>query len=200
MTTTTNKTSSNTSCLAAYLQVSNTAATTNTRLQCLLASTSVGGNCFDAYAVQGHTTIAAAGTSTQNANAHLTGVSGKAVLTGAVGQGWVTGVLAIIEGAGAVTGLCHVIAAQVEATCTDSVVDAILFLGADALAVNAIEISDVAHVTNFLKLNASSGCLLANDVNPHAAPDGDALHCDKTLRITINSTPYYIPLFDTLVA
>jgi len=200
MSTATNKSVANTSCLAAYIQVANTAATTNTRLQGALVSTSIGGNCFDAYAVQGHTTVEAAGMSTQNANAHITGLSGKAVLTGAVGQGWVTGVLAIVEGAGAVTGLCHVIAGQLEATATDSVCDALLFLGADALATSAIEVADVAHVTNLLKLNAASGCIVAGDVNPHAAPDGDALHADKLLRITLDGTPYYIPIFDTLVA
>jgi hypothetical protein len=199
LSTATNKTSGDTSTMAAYIGVSNTAATTNNKLQGVLASCSVGYNCYDAYAVQGHTTIGIGGVSTQNANAHLTGVSGKAVLTGAVGQGWVTGVLAIVEGAGAVTGLCHVIAGQLEATATDSVCDALLFLGADALATNAIEVLDVAHVTNLLKLNASSGCLLSNDINPHAAPDGDALHADKVLRITVDSTPYYIPIYDTLV-
>jgi hypothetical protein len=144
--------------------------------------------------------IGAGGVSTKNANAHITGLSGKAVLTGAVSQGWVTGVLAIVEGAGAVTGLCHVIAAQVEASCTDSVVDAILFLGADALAVNAIEILDVAHVTNFLKIGASSGCLLTNALVPSAAPDAGTVGADKVLRITIDATPYYIPLYDTLHA
>jgi hypothetical protein len=196
--TATNKTDENTSCMAAYFGCANTAATTNNKLQGVLASTNVGYNCFDAYAVQGHTTIGAGGVSTKNANAHLTGVSGKAVLTGAVGQGWVTGVLAIIEGAGAVTGLCHVIAAQVEATCTDSVVDAILFLGADALATAAIEISDVAHVTNFLKLSASSGCLVTNALVPSEAPAIGTVGADKALVIDVGGTPYYIALYDTL--
>jgi len=198
MSTGVNKTAENTSCLAAYVQVANTAAGTNTRLQGVLSGCSVGYNCFDAYAVQGHTTVEASGMSTKNANAHITGLSGKANLLGDVGQGWVTGVLAIMEGPGTVTGLCHVIAAQVEATCTDSVVDAILYLGADALATNAIEVADVAHVTNLLKLNAASGCIIANELVPEAEPSNLTVGAAKALRIVIGTDVYYIPLYDTL--
>ena len=151
--TATNKTLGDTSCMAAYIGVRNTAATTNNKLQGLLVSNSTGYNCYDSYAVQGHTAIGSGGVSTQNANGHLTGLSGKLALNGAVGQGWVSGVLAIVEGAGAVTGLCHVIAAQVEATCTDSVVDAILFLGADAIATAAIKTTGGEHIPAFLDMN-----------------------------------------------
>ena len=198
LSTATNKTAADTSTMAAYIGVSNTGATTNNKLQGLLASCSVGFNCYDAYAVQGHTTIGAGGISTQNANAHLTGVSGKAVLTGAVGQGWVTGVLAIVEGAGAVTGLCHVIAGQLEATATDSVCDALLFLGADALATAAIEINDTAHVTNFLKLQAASGCVVTNALVPSTAPTAETAGAAKALVVDIGGTQYYIALYDTL--
>jgi hypothetical protein len=184
LSTATNKTAADTSTMAAYVGVSNTAATTNNKLQGLLASCSVGYNCYDAYAVQGHTTVGAGGVSTQNANAHITGVSGKCVLTGAVGQGWVTGVLAIVEGAGAVTGLCHVIAAQVEATCGANAVDAILFLGADQTTPSAVEISDSAKLTNFVKFSASSGC-----VDEHSA--GSAAS-GKQIIIDIGGSPYAI--------
>jgi hypothetical protein len=200
LSTATNKTAADTSTMAAYIGVSNTGATTNNKLQGLLSSCSVGFNCFDAYAVQGHMTIGAGGVSTQNANAHLTGLSGKAVLTGAVGQGWVTGVLAIVEGAGAVTGLCHVIAGQLEATATDSVCDALLFLGADALATAAIQIVDTAHVTNFLKIEAASGCVVTNALVPAAAPTNETVGADKALVVDVGGTPYYIALYDTLHA
>jgi hypothetical protein len=200
MSTATSKTSAGDTSAAAFVKMANTAATTNTQILGLCSSVAVGFNCFDAYAVQGHITVGAGGISTQNANAHIAGLSGKANLSGAVGQGWVTGVLAIMEGPGAVTGLCHVIAAQVEATCTDSVVDAILYLGADALAVNAIEVADVAHVTNLLKLNAASGCILANQLVPASTPDAAGVGADKALRIVLDGTAYYIPLYDTLHA
>jgi hypothetical protein len=143
MTTATNKGEADLSCMAAFIGIANTASTPNNKLQGLLASVSVGNDVYDAYAVQGHLTIGAAMTTT-NANAHLTGLSGKVKLNGDVEQGWVTGVLAIIEGNDeadhSVTGLCHVIAAQVEANTLADQVDAILFLGADAAVTCAIKI------------------------------------------------------------
>jgi len=183
MSTATNKTVADTSCMAAFIGVRNTAATVNNKLQGLLASTTVGYNCYDAYAVQGHIGIAAAGMSTTNANAHLTGLSGKATLTGAVGQGWVSGVLAIVEGAGAVTGLCHVIAAQVEATCTDSVVDAVLFLGADAIATTAIKCDGGEHLPAFLDMNAmgNSGFVTSGGTDCTASAATDPSYTIKVI-------------------
>jgi hypothetical protein len=129
--------------MGAFIGIANTASTPNTKLQGLLVSNNVGNDVFDAYAVQGHLTIGAAMTTT-NANAHLTGLSGKVALKGDVEQGWVTGVLAIIEGNDeadhSVTGLCHVIAAQVEANTLADTVDSILFLGADAAVGAAITV------------------------------------------------------------
>jgi hypothetical protein len=165
--TATNKTVADTSCMAAYIGVSNTAATTNNKIQGLLVSNSLGYNCFDAYAVQGHTTIGAGGVSTQNANAHITGLSGKVNLGGAVGQGWVTGVLAILEGAGAVTGMCHALSAQIEAGVTAA--DSVILVGNDGTACPGITFA--GSFTNAIEITAASS------VGIHMHPfDGYAMY------------------------
>ena len=182
MRTATNKTVEDTSSMAAYIGIKNTAHTANNKMQGLLVANNLGFNCFDAYAVQGHTTIGAGGVSTKNVNAHITGLSGKVKLTGAVGKGWVTGVLGIIEGAGAVTGLCHAIAAQVEADVGDDVVDSVLFLGADAAVPAAIEVVDSAKIAKLLKISAASGVIDAHSAG--AAASG------KQILIDIGGSPY----------
>ena len=189
MTTATNKGTSDTSSMAAFIGIANTASTPNTKLQGLLVSNNVGNDVFDAYAVQGHLTIGAAMTTT-NANAHLTGLSGKVKLNGDVEQGWVTGVLAIIEGNDeadhSVTGLCHVIAAQVEANTLADQVDAILFLGADAAVTCAIKIqgasTNIPVLFDFADMGNSGFCVADTTEADVAAlrytlavkcPDGD---------------------------
>ena len=121
MSTATNKTVEDSSSTAAYIGISNTTDTINNKMQGLLVSNTINGDLFDAYAVQGHTTITHAMT-TKNANAHITGLSGKVLLSAAVEQGWVTGVLGIIDGASEVTGLCHVgaLVAEVGVTTLDA--------------------------------------------------------------------------------
>jgi hypothetical protein len=198
MATATNKTDADSSCIAAYIKVANTAATTNNKIQGLLVSNALGFNCFDAYAVQGHITVGAGGVSTQNANAHIAGISGKALLTGAVGQGWVTGLLGIIDGTGAVTGLCHAIAGQVEATTTANACDAVLYLGADQTVPTAIEFAGTANMTNIFKFNAVAGGVVANALVPAEAPSGTTVGADAALVCDIGGTPYYIPLYNTL--
>jgi hypothetical protein len=192
METATNKTDSNTSSMAAFVRIGNTTDTVHNKLQGLLASCSVKGDVFDAYAVQGHTTIDA-NMATHDANAHITGLSGKVALHANVEQGWVTGVLAIIEGdpdvavgVKTVTGLCHVIAAQVEATAMDDQVDAILFLGADAAVTCAIKVQGSGtHIPVFLDLAdmGNTGFCVADTTEADVAalrytlavkcPDGD---------------------------
>jgi hypothetical protein len=198
--TATNKTNPDTSCMAAFIGVGNTAATTNAKIQGLLVSNSLGFNCYDAYAIQGHLTVGAGGVSTQNANAHIAGVSGKVLLSGAVGQGWVTGLLGIIDGTGAVTGLCHAIAAQVEATTTANVVDAILMLGADQDVVCAVEFVGAAHMPIIFKFNAVAGGVIANALVPATAPDAGTMGADAALVCAIGATPYYIPMYNSLHA
>ncbi len=194
----TNKTAEDTSSMAAFIGIKNTADVVNAKMQGLLVSNNLGFDCFDAYAVQGHVTVGAAGMSTKNANAHISGLSGKALLSGAVGQGWVTGVLGIIDGAGAVTGLCHAIAGQIEAGVTGA--DAILYLGADAVVPSAIELAGVANMTAFLTVNAVGGCVIANALVPAAAPDAGTMGADAVLKVMIGVVPYYIPMYDTLHA
>jgi len=195
--TATNKTAADTSCMAAFIGVANTAATTNNKMQGLLVSNTIHGDLFDAYAVQGHVTVHDA-MSTQNANAHITGLSGKALISAAVGQGWVTGVLAILEGAGGVTGLAHALAAQVEAGTVGA--DAIAYLGADATVAAAIDFAGTANMTNIFKFNAAAGSVVTNALVPSAAPDGGTVGADLALVCDVGGTPYYIPLYDTLHA
>jgi hypothetical protein len=197
--TATDKTDPDSSSMAVYIGAANSVDTPHVKLQGLLASTSVHGDLFDAYAVQGHLTIHD-NMATHNPNAHLTGLSGKALLSANVEQGWVSGVLAIVDGAGSVTGLCHAIAAQVEAGVGANVCDAVLFLGADAAVPTAIELMVAANMANLLKINAIAGCVAANALVPAAAPDAGTVGADAALVIDIGGTPYYIPLYDTLHA
>jgi hypothetical protein len=196
MSTATNKTSGDTSCMAAYVSASNTAATTNNKIQSLLASTILAGNCYDAYGVQGHITVSQ-NMATQNANAHISGVSGKALLTANNTQGWVTGVLAIVDGTGTTGGICNVIAAQVEATTTAGQVDSILRLGADQTVPVAIEIAGAAQLTDLIKFDALAGPVVAKDVVPGTVTSNTSLGANACLVIDVGGTPYYIPLFTT---
>jgi hypothetical protein len=76
-------------------------------------------NIFDAYGIQSHLTIAD-DMETTDANAHLTAISGKLVLTDAktVAKGWATAGLFIVEGAGSVTQICHGVSIVAEAGAT----------------------------------------------------------------------------------
>jgi hypothetical protein len=111
-----NATSDDTSVIGFYCKVkATTAAQAHNHIQSILSNASVAVNFYDAYAVQGHVTVAA-NCGTQNANAHVTGLSGKAVLsTGTtLATGWVTAGLFIVEGSGAVTQMCHGVSIVVE--------------------------------------------------------------------------------------
>lgn len=178
--TATNKTAADTSCMAAYIGCSNTAATTNNKIQGLLVSTTLHGNLYDGYAVQGHITVHDA-LATQNANAHITGISGKALLSANVTQGWVTGGLFILDGTGTVTGLCHGVAIVAEATGPTGV-DALLYAEAAVAATSAIEIAGAANITNVFKFNASAGC-----VDAHSAGSATS---GLQLIIDIGGSPY----------
>lgn len=104
-----NATNDDTSCVGLYCKVkATTAAQAHNHIQSILSNASVAVNFYDAYAVQGHVTVAA-NCGTQNANAHVTGLSGKAVLTAGttLATGWVTAGLFILDGSGAVTQMCH---------------------------------------------------------------------------------------------
>lgn len=65
---------------------------------------------------------------------------------------------------------------------------------------NFIDLTSMASVTNLFKFNAVAGALIANALVPAAAPDAGTMGADACLRVLINATPYYIPLYDTLHA
>jgi hypothetical protein len=108
MSTATNKTSADTSTMAAYFSASNTAATANNKLQSILGSTVVNANCYDAYGVQGHITLAdnaGHATSSTGGTGNLCGMSAKAtVASGLTATGTVSGLLVTADGTGTVTG------------------------------------------------------------------------------------------------
>lgn len=95
MSTAVNKTGAGDSCMGAYVKVSNTANGTNTRLQGVLAATSVAFDCYDAYGLQSNMTIGAGAVATGN----LTAVSGKVVVSDAVATGIISAGLFTLEGA-----------------------------------------------------------------------------------------------------
>jgi hypothetical protein len=68
---------------------------------------------------------------------------------------------------------------------------------ASGTVTNVINIAAAASMTNLIKLNALSGCAGVTDVIPKEVPSGGGLGADGWLKIMVNTTPYYIPIFDT---
>jgi len=66
---------------------------------------------------------------------------------------------------------------------------------------SAINIGNAANTTNFVKFNAVAGCVAValTDVDPEAAPSAGGLGATGSIVIDVGGTPYYIPIFDTLV-
>jgi hypothetical protein len=64
----------------------------------------------------------------------------------------------------------------------------------------ALSFLDVANVTNIMSFNAIAGAVIANALVPAIAPDGTTVGADACLKVDVNGTPYYIPLYDTLHA
>jgi hypothetical protein len=188
MSTATNKTSADSSCMGAFIGIANTTATTNNKIQGLLTSTTLHGNCYDAYAVQGHTTIHDA-VATQNSNAHITGISGKTLLSAAVTQGWVTGGLFILDGTGAVTQKCSAISAVIETGVTAA--DSIIELYSDATVPTAIEITGAINMTDLL-ITADAGF-----ASTRGTPSQTAT-CDGGLKVKVGNKTLYIPLYNTI--
>jgi len=127
-----------TSVIGLYCKVENTTISQpHNRLQSILSNAKASFNFFDAYGVQGHVTVAG-NCGTENANAHVTGISGKAVINTActLATGWVTGGLFIVEGAGAVTQMCSVVSLVQEAGC--SAAQEMLYINNDGTATKGI--------------------------------------------------------------
>ena len=207
MSTATNKTAADTSCMAGYFGVSNTAATANNKLQGLLISTTVGADCFDAYGVQGHLTLsdnAGHATTSNGGTANLVAGSFKTtVASGLTATGTVSGVLITMDGAGTVTGT-H------SGLWMDAVVavdNGILISGAGTvttglnLAGTCTSAIGINASTNLFSLPAAgSGPVIANALVPAAAPDAGTVGADACLRVLVNNVAYYVPLYDTLHA
>ena len=75
--------------------------------------------------------------------------------------------------------------------------DYAISIGADCSS--AINIVDASAVTNVFIFNEVAGCVVANDVDPDTAPSAGGLGATGSLVIDVNGTPYYIPIFDTIV-
>ena len=63
---------------------------------------------------------------------------------------------------------------------------------------NAINIAAVAGITSLFKFNAVAGCVGAEDVAAADVPSDGGLGADGHLTIMIGTTPYYIPIFNSL--
>ena len=63
----------------------------------------------------------------------------------------------------------------------------------------AMNITAAANVTYVFKFNAVAGCVIANDVDPKDVPSTGGLGADGAIKVLINATPYYIPIFDGIV-
>ena len=65
---------------------------------------------------------------------------------------------------------------------------------------NMFLITNTGTATNFMKFSTDAAPILTNALVPAAAPDAGTVGADKCLRILIDSTPYYLALYDTLHA
>jgi len=180
-------TSNDTSFIGAYIKVENiTVDQPYKHMQALLVNTKLNYDVFDAYAVQAHITVATE-MKTAGTYAHITGLSGKAVLTSNATKGWVTAILGIIEGAGTVTEMCHVCSLVVEATCTASAVQSLLHLYADKEIQSAIWVSGTANMLHLIHTDAATGMV----VHGAGQPAGHA--CAGYFLVEVNATDYAIP-------
>ncbi len=82
----------------------------------------------------------------------------------------------------------------VQGTCTNA-----LYIEPGVAITNAINISDASNVTNFVIFNEAAGCVSLGDVDPEAAPSEGGLGATGHIVIDVAGTPYYIPIFDTIV-
>ena len=65
---------------------------------------------------------------------------------------------------------------------------------------SVIDILAAATVTNLVKFNAAAGCVGAADVVADDEPSAGGLGADGHIVIAIGATPYYIPIFNGIVA
>ncbi|MFA5132747.1 MAG: hypothetical protein WC444_05500 [Candidatus Paceibacterota bacterium] len=173
ITTATNKGSAESS-MAAYFGAANSTDTANTRLQSVLASTTVAGNCFDAYGVQGHLTISGAATATSNGN--MCGGSFK-VSVGAAVNATLQGLLVTVDGdnGNTITGTSSMI-----------------YLDSVHTVTNGILFGQCGNLTSAFYFSAASG--------PIGAAVTACGGSDASIKVNVEGSAYYIPLYDSLSA
>jgi hypothetical protein len=149
------------------------------QLATCMVRTTVSHNLKDAYGMQSHLTIGAS-MGTTSANAHLTAISGKITLsaTPTVSTGWANAGLFIIEGAGSVTQMCHVVSAVCEAGVT--AVQSLFHAYTDSTVNAAFQFNGTTNMTHLFDFDAAAGCVSATDIH-----------------IDIASSNGYIPYFST---
>jgi hypothetical protein len=186
--TATEKTSDDTSSMALFVGMRNTALTNqpHTKLQGILTSTLVYANCFDAYGVQGHVAVKADATAVAGGTniGNICGGSFKATVDSAkTATGTVSGVLVTLEGAGTVTG-------------THSG----LWIDATVSCDNGILMSSTGTMTNGFSLSGTITNLFTFAANGAGIVHGGAADAavQGYIKMVVGSTAYRIPyLADT---
>lgn len=162
MSTATNKTVEDSSCMAAFFGMRNTAATANNKLQGVLASTLVAANCYDAYGIQGHISVTANATAVAGGTniGNIVGMSAKATVgTGVTATGTVSGLLVTTDGSGTVTGTHSGIWID-NVAATDQ---AILISGSNKLGINMNGISiSAGSATDDAGIKSAQGATASN--------------------------------------
>jgi hypothetical protein len=184
LSTATNKTSADTSTLAAFIGCRNTANTTHNKLQALLCSTTVQGNCYDAYAVQGHLAITS-DCVTHDATGNICAASFKVSINAEV-TGTVECLLLTLDddsAAQTVTGTLSMFVMDIGRACT-----------------NAIEFYSNSNLTNLFSFASVAGCLGAADVAGKETPSDGGMGADGHITISVGGVPYYIPIYNSLTA
>lgn len=186
MISTTNASVSGNSLINAYLKTENTTIDQpNRRMQNVLVNTKLNFDCFDAYAVQAHMTVATE-MATANSNAHVTGVSGKLLLTSNLTQGWATAGLFIVDGTGTVSQMCYGVSIVAEAGA--AACQGLLHLYSDENINTALAFTETAHIANFIDVPAVGG-FITTDAGVTAANRA------QKIQIDIGGTPGYINVY-----
>lgn len=180
MRTGTNKTTADTSCMAAYIGIGNTADTIHAKLQGLLVTNAVGFDCFDAYCVQGNMSITDT-MATHDGNANLVAGSFKvSIADGKTATGNVSPLYLVIGQTDATTGdtatgTLDAIRVENNGTQTDSVINV-----GGATTITAFATIDAGAASKCVAPNTSSTAAQT----PHFA-----------LKIVVGGTAYWAPLY-----
>jgi len=168
--------------VAYFKNAATTAHQPNHQLATCMVRTSLSKNIWDAYGLQSHLTIAD-DMATTGDNAHLTAISGKAVLTSGktASKGWVNAGLFIIEGAGTVTQMCYGVSIVAEVGVTAC--QGLLHLSSDASVTDAIVVTGAANLTHVFNFSTASGCITSSQLTGGTS---------QYLKVLINNVEYTI--------